>query len=130
MSLGRQGIADLVERCCALAVLMAELLGEHPEVEVLNDVVINQLMIRVGDSDERTAAMIAAVQSGGTCWAGPTTWHGRTAMRISVSNWSTTAADIDLSVQAVLAAVAATCLTAREPATRAQVPRRQFGPAH
>jgi len=104
-SLGRQGIADMIEGCCELARTMAAQLAEHPEIEILNDVVINQVMVRVGDSDERTRALIAAVQADGTCWAGPTTWHDKTAMRISVSNWSTTHADIDLSVRAILAAL-------------------------
>ncbi|MGB8861620.1 MAG: hypothetical protein WCC60_20360, partial [Ilumatobacteraceae bacterium] len=105
-TLGRQGIGDMVERCCDLAAEFAALLAQHPEVEVLNDVVINQVMVRVGDSDERTRAMIAAVQADGTCWAGPTTWQGKVAMRISVSNWSTTAPDIERSAAAILACIA------------------------
>jgi glutamate/tyrosine decarboxylase-like PLP-dependent enzyme len=106
--LGREGISDMIERCCDLAIQFASLLAQHPEVEVLNDVVINQVMVRVGDSDERTRALIAAVQADGTCWAGPTTWHGKVAMRISVSNWSTTADDIEQSAAAILACAAAT----------------------
>lgn len=104
-SLGRVGVAEMIERCCDLAVAFAELLAAHPDAEILNDVVINQVMVRVGDSDERTRAMIAAVQTDGTCWAGPTTWHGKAAMRISVSNWSTTAADIERSAAAILACI-------------------------
>jgi hypothetical protein len=54
------------------------------------------------EADARTRAVIAAVQADGTCWAGGTTWHGMAAMRISVSNWSTTEADIDASAEAIL----------------------------
>jgi hypothetical protein len=67
---------------------------------VLNDVVLNQVLVDLG---ARTGAIIAAVQNEGTCWCGPTTWDGRTAMRVSVSCWNTTEADIDRSVAAVLA---------------------------
>ncbi len=107
-SLGRRGISQMVEGCCALAASLAAQLAEHPDVEILNDVVINQVMVRVGDSDARTRALIAAVQAEGTCWAGPTTWHGKVAMRISVSNWSTTTADIDMSARAILDVIPAT----------------------
>jgi glutamate/tyrosine decarboxylase-like PLP-dependent enzyme len=106
--LGRTGIAAMIDGCCDLAVRFAKGVAAHSEVEVLNDVVINQVMVRVGDDDDRTRAWIAAVQAEGTCWAGPTVWHGKVAMRVSVSNWSTTPADIDRSVAAVLACVDAT----------------------
>jgi glutamate/tyrosine decarboxylase-like PLP-dependent enzyme len=106
--LGRVGIAAMIDRCCDLATRFAETLADHPEVEVLNDVVINQVMVRVGDSDERTKAWIAAVQAEGTCWAGPTTWHGKVAMRLSVSNWSTTTDDIDRSAAAMISCIDAT----------------------
>jgi glutamate/tyrosine decarboxylase-like PLP-dependent enzyme len=108
-SLGRSGVAQLVDRCCALARRMAERLAEAPGVTILNDVVLNQVLVRFaapGDddrgADERTAAVIAAVQVDGTCWAGGTVWQGRGAMRISVSNWSTTEEDIDRSSEAIL----------------------------
>lgn len=104
-SLGRQGIRLMIEGSCEGAVRLARGVVAHPDLEVLNEVVINQVMVRVRDSDERTRAMIAAVQAGGICWAGPTTWHGKVAMRVSVSNWSTTGADIDQSVAAILACV-------------------------
>jgi glutamate/tyrosine decarboxylase-like PLP-dependent enzyme len=107
-SLGRDGIATMVERCCDLAVTFATTLARHPELEILNEVVINQVLVRVADSDERTRAVIAAVQADGTCWAGPTIWKGEVAMRISVSNWSTTAEDITRSAAAIVAAVEAT----------------------
>ena len=74
--------------------------------EVLNDVVLNQVLVRFGD-DERTNEVIARVQEDGTAWMGGTTWHGKAAMRISVSNWSTTEADADASVQAILRAMRA-----------------------
>ena len=101
-SLGRDGVRALVERCCALARRMADRLREADGVEVLNDVVLNQVLVRFGDSDERTNAVIAAVQRDGTAWMGGTTWHGRAAMRISVSNWSTSKADADATVNTIL----------------------------
>jgi len=71
---------------------------------VLNDVVLNQVLIRVADDDEATRAAIAAVQADGTCWIGGTVWQGRAAMRISVSNWSTTVDDVERSAAAILGA--------------------------
>jgi glutamate/tyrosine decarboxylase-like PLP-dependent enzyme len=103
-SLGRSGIAVLVERCCALARRMADRLRAEPGVEILNDVVLNQVLVRFGDSDERTKEVIRRVQEDGTCWLGGSLWHGKAVMRISVSNWSTTEADIDLSAEAILRA--------------------------
>jgi glutamate/tyrosine decarboxylase-like PLP-dependent enzyme len=108
-SLGRQGIADLVERCCALARRFAQRLGAEPGVEILNEVVLNQVLARFhspegGDADAFTREVIARVQADGICWLGGTTWHGMAAMRISVSNWSTTEADVDLSAAAILSA--------------------------
>jgi glutamate/tyrosine decarboxylase-like PLP-dependent enzyme len=101
-SLGRSGVAELVERCCALARRLAERVA--PEVEVLNEVVLNQVLLRFGDDDATTDAVVAACQADGTFWAGGTRWQGRAAMRVSVSNWSTTEADIDLTADAILAA--------------------------
>jgi glutamate/tyrosine decarboxylase-like PLP-dependent enzyme len=100
-SLGREGIRALVERCCDLAARMANRLREADGVEVLNDVVLNQVLVRFGD-DARTRDVIARIQADGTAWMGGTTWHGSAAMRISVSNWSTTEADADRSVDAIL----------------------------
>jgi glutamate/tyrosine decarboxylase-like PLP-dependent enzyme len=111
-TLGRAGTASLVDRSCALARRMARALAAHPRVRVLNDVVLNQVLVRFGDSDERTRAVIAAVQRDGTCWAGGTEWQGVAAMRISVSGWNTTEADADRSAEAMLRAadsVAAVC---------------------
>jgi glutamate/tyrosine decarboxylase-like PLP-dependent enzyme len=101
-SLGREGLADLVDRCCALARRMAVRLAAEPGIAILNDVVLNQVLVRFGDDDERTRAVIAAVQEDGTCWAGGTTWHGVAAMRISVSSWATTNDDIDRSAEAII----------------------------
>jgi glutamate/tyrosine decarboxylase-like PLP-dependent enzyme len=101
-SLGRDGVRELVERCCRLARGMAEQLTAGG-VEVLNEVVLNQVLVRFGD-DSRTQAVIAMVQEDGTAWMGGTSWNGMAAMRISVSNWSTTEADADASVQAILRA--------------------------
>jgi glutamate/tyrosine decarboxylase-like PLP-dependent enzyme len=98
--LGRSGLAELVDRCCALARRFGERLGSIEGVEIANDVVLNQVLVGFG-SDERTDRLIAAVQRDGTCWMGGTTWRGRRLMRISVSNWSTTEADVDRSVQAI-----------------------------
>ena len=103
-SLGRDGVAEMVERCCACARRFAEVLGAQEGVEVLNDVVLNQVLVRFGDDDATTDAVVAAVQAEGTCWMGPTVWSGRRAMRISVSNWATTFDDVDRSCAAVLAA--------------------------
>jgi glutamate/tyrosine decarboxylase-like PLP-dependent enzyme len=109
-SLGRSGLADLIDRCCSLARRMADGLRGAEGVTILNDVVLNQVLVRFvppggGDDaakDDFTRRIIAAVQADGTCWLGGTTWHGMAAMRISVSNWSTTEADADLSVEAIL----------------------------
>jgi glutamate/tyrosine decarboxylase-like PLP-dependent enzyme len=102
-SLGRSGIAELVERCCAHARRFGEALGEAGGVTVLNEVVLNQVLVRFGD-DKRTRAVIDAVQEDGTCWLSGTTWHGQAAMRISVSNWSTTEDDVDRSIESILRA--------------------------
>jgi glutamate/tyrosine decarboxylase-like PLP-dependent enzyme len=111
--LGRDGLAAMIERCCALAGRMADGLRDAPGVTILNDVVLNQVLVRFAPPsgsggapddaaiDAHTRAVIAAVQADGTCWLGGTTWHGLAAMRISVSNWSTTEADADLSVAAI-----------------------------
>ena len=103
----RSGVAELVERNCALARHAAELLSAAPGVEVLNDVVLNQVLVRFGDDDGITDRVIAGVQEDGTCWLGGTVWRGRRAMRLSVSNWSTTESDIERSVAAILAIAAA-----------------------
>ncbi len=105
--LGRSGVADLVERCCALARRFAEQLGAVDGVTIANDVVLNQVLVDFGD-DERTDRVVELVQRSGECWMGATTWHGRRLMRISVSSWRTTEDDVDRSVAAVLAAMKST----------------------
>jgi hypothetical protein len=77
-------------------------------VEILNDVVLNQVLVRFGDDDEATRATIAAVQADGTCWLSGTVWEGRAAMRISVSSWRTTEDDVERSAAAILAAASVT----------------------
>ncbi|NED95378.1 aspartate aminotransferase family protein [Phytoactinopolyspora alkaliphila] len=102
--LGRQGAAGLVERTCRLARRFAGRLASGG-VEIVNDVVLNQVLVSVGD-DEFTDRVVGAVQQEGTCWLGGTTWRGRRLIRISVSNWSTTDDDIDRSADAILRIVA------------------------
>ncbi len=98
--LGQRGLAELVDRCCALARRFGEQLGAIDGVEIANEIVLNQVLVSFG-SDERTDRVIAAIQLDGTCWMGGTSWRGRRLMRISVSNWSTTEADVDRSVAAI-----------------------------
>jgi len=110
-SLGRNGVREMIERCCRLARRMAERLGTADGVEILNDVVLNQVLVRFtppggGDADAFTRQVMTRVQDGGEAWMGGTTWHGMGAMRISVSNWSTTEADIDRTADAILGAAA------------------------
>jgi glutamate/tyrosine decarboxylase-like PLP-dependent enzyme len=105
-ALGRNGIAELVERSCALARRFADAFAAQPEAEVLNEVVLNQVLVRFkardGDHDRYTRAVIARLQRDGTCWMSGTTWRGAAAMRISVTNWSTDEDDVDRSVAAIL----------------------------
>ena len=99
-SLGRAGLADLIERCCRHATHFAD--GLHAAgYDVLNDVTLNQVLVAFGD-DATTRRVIAAIQSDGTCWCGGTTWQGRAAMRISVSSWATTDDDVERSLAAML----------------------------
>jgi glutamate/tyrosine decarboxylase-like PLP-dependent enzyme len=101
-SLGRRGIAALVDDCCDRARQFAERLSRDPRVTILNEVVLNQVLVRFNDDDESTRDVIARVQREGTCWLAGTTWQGKAAMRISVSNWSTTAEDVEKSCAAIL----------------------------
>jgi glutamate/tyrosine decarboxylase-like PLP-dependent enzyme len=94
----------LVERCCSLARRFAEQLAAADGVEVVNDVVLNQVLVRFGEDGSETDRVVEAVQRSGECWMGATTWHGMRLMRISVSSWRTTEADVDRAVAAVLAA--------------------------
>jgi len=99
-SLGRQGLAELIERTCTLARRFAAGLRDAG-YEVLNDVVINQVLVSFGPP-ETTLEVMRRVQEDGTCWCGGTVWQGKTAMRISVSSWATTEEDVDLSLSAIL----------------------------
>ncbi|HEX9044112.1 MAG TPA: aminotransferase class V-fold PLP-dependent enzyme [Candidatus Limnocylindrales bacterium] len=101
-SLGRSGVREMVERDCGLARRIADRLAAEPGVDILNDVVLNQVLVRFGGDDGLTRDVIARVQAEGTCWLGGTTWHGLGAMRISVSGWWTTDVDADRSVAAIL----------------------------
>jgi glutamate/tyrosine decarboxylase-like PLP-dependent enzyme len=101
-SLGRSGLAEMIERCCRCAARFAEGLSKGG-FEILNDVVLNQVLVSFGTAEE-TRRVIAAIQDEGTCWCGPTVWQGRQAMRISVSSWATTEADVDKSLAAILRA--------------------------
>jgi len=110
-SLGREGIEAIVERCCAHARRFAELLSSEPGIVVLNDVVLNQVLVRFldpsgnhADHDAKTRAVIAAVQQDGTCWLGGSSWRDQAVMRISVSNFATTHDDVTASVAAIIAA--------------------------
>jgi glutamate/tyrosine decarboxylase-like PLP-dependent enzyme len=111
-SLGRNGLRELVERTCECARLFAERIVSLPGVELLNDVVLNQVLFRFA-SDEETEDVLRRVQESGDVWMSGTSWNGRRAIRVSVSNWQTTAEEIELALQAFRAAV--------EPA---QVPAR------
>jgi glutamate/tyrosine decarboxylase-like PLP-dependent enzyme len=106
-SLGRSGVAELVERCCSHAVRFASGL-RNAGFEVLNEVVLNQVLVSFGD-DETTHRVIDAVQKEGTCWCGGTVWRGRAAMRISVSSWATTTDDVDRSLAAIVRVARAVC---------------------
>jgi glutamate/tyrosine decarboxylase-like PLP-dependent enzyme len=105
-SLGRSGVADLIERTCRHARRFAEALTAGG-FEILNDVALNQVLVAFGDAG-RTQRVIAALQADGTCWCGGTVWQGRSAMRISVSSWATTDADVEKSIAAMLRVAAAT----------------------
>jgi glutamate/tyrosine decarboxylase-like PLP-dependent enzyme len=104
-SLGRDGVAELVDRCCALARRFADQLQALDGAEVVHDVVLNQVMVRFTD-DATTDRVIDLVQRSGECWMGGTLWHGMRLMRISVSGHGTTDADVDRSVAAIAAAIA------------------------
>ena len=99
-TLGRSGLADLIERTCRYAVRFAEGL-RAAGYTILNEVMFNQVLVTFGDA-ERTRRVIAGIQRDGTCWCGGTTWQGQTALRISVSSWATTNADVECSLQAMI----------------------------
>jgi glutamate/tyrosine decarboxylase-like PLP-dependent enzyme len=104
-SLGRVGVADMIERNCAQARRMAKQLNDIPGAEVLNDVVLNQVLVRLPGGDDANRAAVAAIQRDGTCWLGGTTWNGEYVLRVSFSNWATSDEDVDRSAAAIAAAV-------------------------
>lgn len=99
-SLGRAGLAEMVEGCCRHAARFAEGL-KAAGYEVLNEVQLNQVLVSFGEP-QKTQQVIQAVQQDGTCWCGGTVWQGRTAMRISVSSWTTTDEDVERSLEAIV----------------------------
>jgi glutamate/tyrosine decarboxylase-like PLP-dependent enzyme len=124
-SLGRQGVADMVERCCTCARRFADRLGRIDGVEILNEVTLDQVLVRFRaggadpDADDAlTRRVVDAVQASGDCWMSGTTWRGRAAMRISVVNWQTTEADVDRSVAAIESALESASESATEPGGR------------
>jgi glutamate/tyrosine decarboxylase-like PLP-dependent enzyme len=108
-SLGRRGVTDMIERCSRLARRMGDRLKSGPGVRILNDIALNQVLVRFEapglDADALTRAVITRVQEDGTCWLSGSKWHEMQVMRVSVSNWSTTDADIDRSADAILSAL-------------------------
>jgi glutamate/tyrosine decarboxylase-like PLP-dependent enzyme len=107
-TLGRRGVAELVERCCSLARRMAGRLRALAQARLLNDVMLNQVLLQFEplagdwrDANAFTQDVVAAAQRDGTCWLGSTQWKGQKAMRISICNWSTTESDIDISAAAI-----------------------------
>ncbi len=99
-SLGRSGVADLVDHCCDIARRFADRFEALEGFEVVNEVVLNQLLLRAGDTD-LTNRLERAIQEDGTCWLGGTTWRGERLLRIAVSNWATTADDVDRVVETI-----------------------------
>ena len=106
-SLGRAGVAAMIERNCAQAQRMAKRLAAIPGAEVLNDVVLNQVLVRLPGGDDANRTAVATIQRDGTCWLGGTTWNGEYVVRVSISNWATTNEDVDRSAAAIAAAVTA-----------------------
>ncbi len=106
-SLGRTGVAKIIDDCCSHAERMASRLADADGVEVLNEVVLNQVLVRFTDDDDVTDAVIERTQEDGTCWLSGSSFRGKKVMRVSVVGWQTTADDIDRSAEAILAAVAA-----------------------
>jgi glutamate/tyrosine decarboxylase-like PLP-dependent enzyme len=111
--LGRSGVEAMIDRCCRLAGRFADRLRTEPRLRILNEVVLNQVLVRIepgsGDADRATRETIRRVQEERVCWLGGTRWHDMDAMRISVSNWSTTETDVDRSVESIVRAVHASC---------------------
>jgi glutamate/tyrosine decarboxylase-like PLP-dependent enzyme len=105
-TLGRSGVAEMIEGSCRHARRFAEGLAAAG-FEILNEVVLNQVLVAFGDA-AKTEKIVAALQADGTCWAGGTVWQGRPAMRISVSSWATTESDVEQSLAAMIRVARAT----------------------
>jgi len=103
-SLGKEGVADLIDRSCALARRLAAGLQDCG-FEVLNDVVLNQVVATLPNAEERSSDIAKKVQKSGEAWFGPTNWNGRAALRFSVASWATTNADIDQTLRAIKRAI-------------------------
>lgn len=107
-SLGRSGVRQMIEHSCAMAQRFATKLAEHPGVEIVNEVVLNQVLVRFSDDNmdaaTKTPVVVKLVQEEGTCWLSGSVWQGAPVMRISVSNWSTTEEDVDVSIDSILRA--------------------------
>ena len=116
-TLGRSGVAELIERCCELAAKFATGLAETPEIEVLNDVVLNQVLWRHRAGDNATRSVLDEIQSSGRTWMGPTTWQDTLAVRTSISGWATTTADID-EVLDLIDSIVVRCPAGRRPSER------------
>jgi glutamate/tyrosine decarboxylase-like PLP-dependent enzyme len=101
-TLGRAGVADLVDSGCARARQIAQRLASESGIRILNDVVLNQILVRFADDDDLTRRVVTGVQQEGTCWLSGTVWHGMAAMRISVSNWATSQEDAERSAEAIV----------------------------
>jgi glutamate/tyrosine decarboxylase-like PLP-dependent enzyme len=99
-SLGKKGLAEIIELTCGNAKIFAEGLS-NAGYEILNDIVINQVLVSFG-SKEKTLKVIKEIQNDGTCWCGETEWHGKTAMRISISSWATMEEDVKKSLDAMI----------------------------
>jgi glutamate/tyrosine decarboxylase-like PLP-dependent enzyme len=100
-SLGRAGIAELIERNCAQARRMAERLAAIPGATVLNDVVLNQVLMRLPGGDDANRAALTAIERDGICWLGGMTWQDQCVLRVPIVNWSTTDNDVDRSADAI-----------------------------
>jgi glutamate/tyrosine decarboxylase-like PLP-dependent enzyme len=99
------GLADLVDRCCDHARLIADRLAAEPGIDIINDVVLNQVLVRFGDDDALTHAVIEQLQRDRSCWLAGSTFRGRFVMRISIVGWQTTSDDVHRSAAAIITAV-------------------------
>ncbi|HYH90158.1 MAG TPA: pyridoxal-dependent decarboxylase [Solirubrobacteraceae bacterium] len=120
-ALGRAGVQAMIDGCCDHARRMADRLSQVDGIEVVNDVTLNQVLVRFADDDAATAAVIAAVQRDGTCWLGASSFGGRGVMRVSFVGWQTMAEDVDRSADAIIAA-AADCTQGDAPYPLGSVP--------